>query len=50
LIGFSVSRLAGSWYIVSDQKAFTGGSWPGPNLTVYRLVAPSSGFRSESTK
>jgi len=43
----ATSKLCGSSYIVSDQKALTGGRWSGANRNVYWL-APVNGAPAES--
>ncbi len=48
-MGFATSRLCGNSYMVSDQKALTGGSWSGTNRKVY-LFAPVSGAPAESLR
>src|SRR5439155_26130859 len=43
LIGFLISSCVLPSYIVTDQKAFTGGNCPAANVSVYLFLLPSSG-------
>jgi len=43
LIGFLISNCVLPSYIVTDQKALTGGNWFFANISVYLCLLPSSG-------
>jgi hypothetical protein len=39
LIGFATRRCVFASYIVTDQKALAGGSWPAGNVRAYQNVS-----------